>query len=394
MKKSNFSWVFFFVFTVSFAQKQEIKLPLTFHNELSIHSDEWSSLDHTKVLSDTLGIAKTCKSLTNLKTGRIRIYDEAIFTGWDRSFRSSVKFVFGTDKNGKDQLIIDKNNNSDFSDDIFFVADTIGIKPKVSMDQLSKVSVEYDWAEQGKKVKRFTDVHIVYNSQQKLFFFTFAQHASAILNKIKLEIVPQRDLSYMNFEVFYDSSSATEAITSNKYLKDNDKLYRVKDLDIDGNVLILEKEKIPFSKIESPQIGFRAPAFSAIDLIAKDTVSLEKYKGKYVFLDLWTTWCGPCLAEMPKIKKIYDEIDHSKIEFIGIVGKDKPERINNIINNIGINWKLVEANSDNYIFNKYKVRSFPTTLLIDPNGIVIKSNFRAEELKKFIENDFKDTAEK
>lgn len=325
-----------------------------------------------------------------MRIGSIRIYQEGINTGWDKSFRSSFQYVFGIDKAGKEQLIIDRNNNSDFSDDTVFVTDTIDGKTKVSLDKLSKISVEYDWAEQGKKVKRFLNVPIFFDSRSKSYLYTFAQYATAVLNGKKLEIVPY-DLSYLTFEVFNDSSATAEAITSNKYLKDNDKIYRVNDLDINENVLILEKEKLPFSKIESPQIGFRCPAFTAIDLITKETVSLEKYKGKYVFLDLWTTWCGPCLEEMPNVKEVYDQIDHSKIEFIGIVGKDTREKIDKIINKIGINWKLVEANSENLIFNKYKVRAFPTTLLIDPNGIVIKSDFRSEELKKFIENGFKDT---
>lgn len=394
MKKINFTCALIFVFTVSFAQKQEVKLPLTFHNELSIHSDHCAALEHTKELSDTSQIAKGCRGLTNLKIGMINIYAEGISTGWDRSFRSSFQYILGTDKDGKEQLIIDKNNNSDFSDDTVFVADTIDGKLKVSMDKLSKVSVEYDWAENGKKVKRFINVPVFYNLQSKIYLYTFAQYATAMLNGKKLEILPHNDLSYMIFEVFNDSTSTSEAITSNKYLKDKDKIYRVKDLDINENVLILEKEKLPFSKIESPQIGFRAPAFSSVDLITKETVSLEKYKGKYVFLDIWTTWCGPCLEEMPRIKELYDKTDHSKIEFIGIVGKGNPETLNKIINSVGINWKLIEANPDNFIFNKYKVSSFPTTLLIDPNGIVIKSDFRAEELKKFIENDFKDIAEK
>lgn len=386
MRKIYFICVLIFVFTAGFAQGQDIKLPLTIHNESSIHSGGCFALEQTKELSDTSRIAKGCNNLTNLKMGSVYIYLEGILTGWDKSFRNKFSFIVGTDKNGKEQLIIDKNNNSDFSDDTVFVADTIDDKVRVPIEKWGKVSVEYDWAEQGKKVKRFIDVHIVYNRQIKLYFYTFAQHATAVLDGKKLEIIPVSNLSYLTFEVFDNPDSTAEAITSNKYLRNNNKIYRVKDLDINENVLILEKEKLPFSKIESPQIGFRAPAFSAVDLISKDTVSLKMYRGKYVFIDLWTIWCAPCLKEMPKIKEVYDKADHSKIEFIGIVGQDDPEKIDKIIKTNGINWKLVEADSKNFIFNKYKIRALPTTLLIDPNGIVIKSNFRADELKKFIEN--------
>ena len=393
MKKIHLTCILIFTFTVVFAQKQEIKLPLTIHNELSIHSNSLGSFEHMEELSDTSQIAKGCINLRNLRIGSIRIYPEASITGWDKSFRSSFQYILGTDKDGREQLIIDKNNNSDFSDDTIFIADTVSSNPKVSMDKSSKVSVEYDWAEQGKKVKRVVNVHILYNSQYKLYLYTLAQYATATLNGKKLDIVPMSDLSYYTFEVFNDSSSTAEAITSNKYLKVNNKIYRVKDLDINENVLILEKEDLPFSKIESAQIGFRAPTFTAIDLITKDTVSLEKHKGKYVFIDLWATWCAPCLKEMPKIKEVYKLTDHSKIEFIGIV-QGKLETINEIINSVGINWKLVESNSENFIFQKYKIRRLPTTLLIDPNGIVIKSDIRAEELKTFIENDFKEITKK
>lgn len=394
MKKINFVSVFIFVFTVCFAQRQEIKLPLTFHNRLSIHSTGFSALNVTKVLSDTSQMAKGCSGLTNLRIGTVKIYPEAAINGWDSSFRSSVQYILGIGKDGSEQLIIDKNNNSDFSDDSVLVVSTVDSKTSITADKFSKASVEYDWSEQGKKVKRSIDIHVVYQPKANMYFYTFAHYATAMLNGKKIEIVGNKDLSYLNYSVFNDSTAGSEGVTANKYIKNNDEVYRINDLDINENVLILEKDKRPFSKIESPQIGFRAPAFTETDLITKEMVSLEKYRGKYVYLDIWTTWCGACIEEMPNVKEVYDKADRSKIEFIGIVGKDTREKIDKIINKIGINWKLVEANSENLIFNKYKVMSLPTTLLIDPNGIVIKSNFRANELKRFIENGFSDVVEK
>jgi thiol-disulfide isomerase/thioredoxin len=394
MKKINLVSVFIFVFAVCFAQRQEIKLPLTFHDQLSVHSTGFSVFDRTEDLSDTSQMAKGCSGLTNLRIGKIDLYPEASITGWDSSFRSSVQYILGTGKDGREQLIIDKNNNSDFSDDFVFVAGTIDSKTRISADKFSKARVEYDWSEQGKKGKRFLDIHVAYQPEYNMYFYTFAHYATAMLNGREIEIVANNDLSYSNYSVFNDSTSTSEGVTTNKYLKDNDKVYRINDLDINESALILEKEERPFSKIESPQIGFRAPVFTETDLITKEMVSLEKYRGKYVFLDVWTTGCVPCLQEMPNVKEVYDKIDRSKIEFIGIVGKDTHERLDKIIKTIGINWKLVEANSENLIFEKYKVRCLPTTLLIDPNGIVIKSNFRAKELKTFIENGFSDVVEK
>jgi thiol-disulfide isomerase/thioredoxin len=227
-----------------------------------------------------------------------------------------------------------------------------------------------------------------------MYLYTFAHHATATLNGKKLEIISANNLEYLVFEVFDLSKNSNEGIKANSYLTDNNKVYRVKEVDINTNELVLEKEVRKLSEIESAQIGFRPPAFSATDIITKEIVSLEKYRGKYVFLDLFTTWCGPCIKELPEIKKVYDQVDRSKIEFIGIIGEDKPERIAQIISNSGLNWRLIEANRNNIIFNKYKVSSFPTTLLIDPNGIIIKNGLRSEELKRFIDNGFKETTVK
>jgi len=394
MKRTIANLLLLLVVTFCYGQKQEVRLPLTFHNELGKNSTHGFAIQGHKAVSDTCSIAKSCKVLKDKRMGEIEIYPTASFNGWDRTYRNKVRFIMGVDSNGKKQIMFDTNNNADFNDEVIFVVDTLNDNNKFSFEKLSKVKVDYDWAIQGKKVKRELSLHIFYRPEINMYIYTFAHHATATLNEKKLEIIPVNNLEYLNFEIFDLSNNSSEGIKANKYLTDNNKVYRVKEVDINSNELVLEKEKRKLSEIESAQIGFRPPAFAATDVITKEMVSLEKYKGKYVFLDLFTTWCGPCIKELPEIKKVYDQVDRSKIEFIGIIGEDKPERIAKIISNSGLNWRLIEANSDNNIFNKYKVNAFPTTLLIDPKGIIIKSGFRAEELKRFIDNGFKETIEK
>ena len=394
MKRSIVNLILLLFVTFSSAQKQELRLPLTFHNEMGTYDSGLSAIQSHKAVSDTCTIAQSCKVLKDKRMGEVTIYPMASFNGWDRTYRNTVRFIIGVDSVGKKQIMFDTNNNADFSDEVIFVADTINDRNRFSIDKLNKVKVEYDWAVQGKKVKRELGICCLYESKIDMYLYTFAHHATAILNGKKLVITPMNNLEYLIFEVFDLSKNANEGITANRYLTDNNKVYRVKEVDINTNELVLVKEVRKLSEIESVQIGFRPPAFSALDVITKEMVSLEKYRGKYVFLDLFTTWCGPCIKELPEIKKVYDQVDRSKIEFIGIIGEDKPERIAKIISNSGLNWRLIEANTDNIIFNKYKVSSFPTTLLIDPNGIIIKSGFRSEELKRFIDNGFKETIQK
>lgn len=384
----------FVISSLSIAQKNEMNLTVTIQNELSANTQYLNSINFVGLQSNS-DIVKALPRLTNLRIAKVKIYPEGITSVWDSSFRNSFSIVIGNDSNGIERVIIDKNNNLNFQDDGVFAVDTIKMKKEKLLKDVSKASVEYDWFKDGKKEKQNINVHLMYNSQNKLYFYVLAQHATAELSNMKLEIIPNHDLSYSNISIFvHDGNSTIYETSPNKYLKDGNDVYLIKDIDINKRNLTLEKENRQFSEIESSQVGFYAPKFTTNDIITKEIVSLDKYRGKYVFIDMWTTWCGACIKEMPKIKELFTQIDSSKIEFIGIVGEDKPELIDKIIKKIGITWKLIEANSDNNIFGKYKVRAFPTTLLIDPNGIIIKSNFRAEELKTFIENDFKDITEK
>lgn len=390
MRRKICTTLFVFAFILGFSQNQEIRLPLTFHNNLGVSTKSRSSFPRRKAVAENDAVAKTCTMLKNMQMGEFEFYLKASFDGWNNSYRNTVKFIIGTDKDGKKQLMIDTNNNGKFGDETFFAADTADVARKNPIEKSSKAIVEYDWLINGKKTKQQLAIHITYVKEIDHYFYTFAHHATAELNGKKLEIISNRNIEYSDFNVYDLSNKQNEGIPPYKYLVDNETAYLVKQIDINTKELILSKESKKLPNLESVQIGFRPPAFSSPNLINKQLVTLEDYKGKYVFLDLFTTWCGPCIKELPEIKKLYDTVDRSEIEFIGIVGKDKPERIAQIISNSGLNWPLIEDNEENNIFKKYKVNRFPTTLLIDPNGKIIKSGFRADELKRFIENGFKD----
>ena len=73
---------------------------------------------------------------------------------------------------------------------------------------------------------------------------------------------------------------------------------------------------MPFSA-HSVQTGAVAPDFSLVDLNG-ETVTLEQFKGKVVFLDFWAPWCVPCRDELPELDKLYKKYKQDGFEFIGI----------------------------------------------------------------------------
>ena len=139
--------------------------------------------------------------------------------------------------------------------------------------------------------------------------------------------------------------------------------------------------KAPKNQLYSSQVGFKSFPFEGFDFQTKSPISLNDLKGKYVLLDFWAIYCGPCINEMPKIKKFYERIDKSKFEIVGIVADSPPEAVKNIITENSITWPQLLSNDTNKIKELYGIYRYPTTLLLNPEGIIIAKDSRGKELE-------------
>lgn len=137
------------------------------------------------------------------------------------------------------------------------------------------------------------------------------------------------------------------------------------------------------------EIGEMAPD---IDLPQPNgtNLKLSSLRGKVVLIDFWASWCGPCRAEFPNVKKVYAKYKDKGFEIYGVsLDKDKSSWVNSI-SSLGLDWKHV---SDLKYWScapakVYKVTGIPATVLIDKNGKVIAKNLRGEELEKKLEELF------
>jgi thiol-disulfide isomerase/thioredoxin len=105
---------------------------------------------------------------------------------------------------------------------------------------------------------------------------------------------------------------------------------------------------------------------------------LADLAGKYVYVDVWATWCGPCRAEIPSLKAIEEKYHGKKIEFVSIsidVAKDH-EKWKNFVTDKSLGGVQLFADKDwNSDFMKgYGINSIPRFILIDPNGKIVKSD--------------------
>ena len=119
-----------------------------------------------------------------------------------------------------------------------------------------------------------------------------------------------------------------------------------------------------------------APEFAA-PAVGGDSLRLSDFRGKFVFLDFWATWCGPCVNELPNLKKLHESFPDGGLTIVGLA-HDDPRDVEDFIRNHEIPY--VNGISDKEIEQAYGIVAWPTTFLIAPDGEIIAKNLRGERL--------------
>ena len=136
--------------------------------------------------------------------------------------------------------------------------------------------------------------------------------------------------------------------------------------------------------LKETAVGQPAPAFSQTTPDGK-TVSLADYRGKYVLVDFWASWCGPCRAENPAVTKVYNEFKGRNFDILGVSLDDEKGRAKwlKAVQDDHLAWTQVSdlKGWQNEAARRYHVRGIPQNFLIDPTGKIVAANLRGEELK-------------
>ncbi len=114
----------------------------------------------------------------------------------------------------------------------------------------------------------------------------------------------------------------------------------------------------------------KAPDFT-LNNQHEEPISLSDFKGKWVILDFWGTWCAPCLNGMPELKEIYRAYN-GKIEIVGIDCNDTKNAWQDAVARLALPWVSLYQPEGGEVSSAYHVTAFPTKVVITPDGVIKK----------------------
>jgi len=142
-------------------------------------------------------------------------------------------------------------------------------------------------------------------------------------------------------------------------------------------------------EIKPVSVGHKAPEFTAMGLDGKP-VKLSDYKGKYVMLDFWASWCGPCRQENPNVVKQYAIYKDKGLNILGISLDEEKSAWQKAINDDKLTWQHASdlQKFDGPTERLYHIEAIPSNFIIDPQGMIVAKNVTGPALEEFLNKTF------
>ncbi len=132
-------------------------------------------------------------------------------------------------------------------------------------------------------------------------------------------------------------------------------------------------------------IGHEAPFFTATDFKGTE-ISLDNYRGNYVLIDFWASWCRSCRVENPKFVAIHKEYADKRFDIVSVSIDSDLTSWKDAVEKDGLQWcQIIDTNLS--IYNLYMLNSLPSNFLLNKEGKIIAKNINADQLSILLSNE-------
>lgn len=294
-----------------------------------------------------------------------------------------TNIVAAFNANGEIEFIIDSNNNNDFGDDERFNTNKSieeqqkGYLKKIAVELPSKNGIAKEWR----------PVKISYSGLKgnlAQLSYNFPSHALANFEKygelyeLKFASMYSMKMNFLGSQFYVrNKNKLAMAVEQQQFIRIGDEVYE--NIGIDIHARELQLKKINNDKISYPKVGFYAPTFSVKDVITNAQISLAGYKGKYVFIDFWATWCPPCIESLISIKRASKLLKDNNVVTlaVNIASKEDLTKVKEMILAKGFIGEQAFSDELTQIF---KVGAIPANFLINPEGKIIGKDIDVNKL--------------
>ena len=317
------------------------------------------------------------------------LFSIAILTSCGQEVPKDYARVSGKLENNKDSLITISNQAG--------ILKTIKINTDGSFNDTLKVEKADIYTFQTSFAKRAPlylkngfDIQITGDAEVFMESFTYTGKGADNSNYILAQIAMSKSIGNPELILKLDKQSFEEKVASLK--KDFDSIvssYKNLDSTLSADAKKQSVQMVNFfQKAYAENLqnapGTPSPAFTDYVAYKGGTKSLASFKGKYVYIDVWATWCGPCIQQIPYLKKLEDSYKNKNIEFVSI-STDESRRNGGSWEAAEKKWRdFVKAkqmggiqlwSGKDFSFQKaYKINGIPRFILVDPKGNIVDAN--------------------